>query len=186
MGMKREEIPISQEENMRKALWFVVLFIVPISLTAANLNTGNPSAAAAGFERLKALAGSWQVDGKLGKAQATYEVVANGSTVIERFTMDGMPSPMVTAYHLDGDKLQLTHYCTAGNQPSMVAKGIDPATGEIVFDFASVTNLTDPNSRYMHNATYKLVDNDHFTTAWTLYEDGKPKFTETSQYTRVK
>ena len=171
---------------MRKALWFVVLFVVPLSLAAANLDIGNASSAAAGFERLKALAGTWQVDGKMGKAQATYEVVANGSTVIERFTMDGMSSPMITAYHLDGDKLQLTHYCMAGNQPSMVAKGIDPATGEIVFDFASVSNLTDPNAKYMHNATFKLVDNDHFTSAWTLYENGKPKLTETSQYTRVK
>ncbi len=171
---------------MRKALWFVVLFVVPMFLAAANLNTGNASNAAAGFERLKALAGTWQVDGQMGKAQATYEVVANGSTVIERFTMDGMSSPMVTAYHLDGDKLELTHYCMAGNQPSMVAKGIEPATGEIVFDFASVSNLTDPNAKYMHNATYKLADNDHFTTAWTMYENGKPKFTETSRYTRVK
>ncbi|HVP53615.1 MAG TPA: hypothetical protein VMU45_01370 [Candidatus Eisenbacteria bacterium] len=171
---------------MRKALRFVVLLVVPMTLAAANLNTSNPSSAAAGFERLKALAGTWQVDGQMGKAQASYEVVANGSTVIERFTMDGMSSPMVTAYHLDGDKLELTHYCMAGNQPSMVSKGIDPATGEIVFDFAGVSNLTDPNGKYMHNATLKLADNDHFTSAWTLYENGKAKFTETSQYTRVK
>lgn len=150
---------------MRKALWFVLLFVLPMSLAAGNLNAANSSSAAAGFERLKALAGTWQVDGQMGKAESTYEVVANGSTVIERFTMDGMSSPMVTAYHLDGDKLELTHYCMAGNQPSMVAKGVDPATGEIVFDFAGVSNLTDPNGKYMHNATYKLVDNDHFTTA---------------------
>jgi hypothetical protein len=184
-GYATGRIPIfPQEENMRKALWFILL-VVPMTLSATDLNTGS-SSSAAGFERLKALAGTWQVAGKMGKAQSTYEVVANGSTVIERFTMDGMSSPMVTAYHLDGDKLELTHYCMAGNQPSMVAKGIDPASGEIVFDFASVTNLTDPNAKYMHNATYQLTDSDHFTTAWTLYENGKPKFTETSQYTRVK
>lgn len=171
---------------MRKALWFTVLFVVPMMLAAGNPSPDQASSAAAGFERLKRLAGTWQVEGKMGKAQSTYEVVANGSTVIERFTIDGMPSPMITAYHLDGDKLELTHYCMAGNQPSMVAKGIDPASGEIVFDFAGITNLTDPDGKYMHNATYRLVDNDHFTTAWTLYENGKPKFTETSQYTRVK
>ncbi len=170
---------------MRKALWFVVLFVVPMSLAAANLNASS-SSAAAGFERLKALAGTWQVNGNMGKGQATYEVVANGSAVIERFTISGMSSPMVTAYHLDGDKLELTHYCMAGNQPSMVAKGIDPARGELVFEFASVSNLTNPNGKYMHNATFKLVDDNHFTAAWTLFEDGKAKFTETSQYARVK
>lgn len=170
---------------MRKALWFVVLFVVPMSLAAANLNASS-SSAAAGFERLKALAGTWQVNGNMGKGQATYEVVANGSAVIERFTISGMSSPMVTAYHLDGDKLELTHYCMAGNQPSMVAKGIDPARGELVFEFASVSNLTNPNGKYMHNATFKLVDDNHFTAAWTLFEGGKAKFTETSQYARVK
>ena len=170
---------------MRKALWFATVFVVPISLAAANLNTGSSSNAAAGFERLKALAGTWQVESNMGKAQATYEVIAGGSTVLERINMDGHGT-MVTAYHLDGDKLELTHYCMAGNQPSMVAKTIDPATGEIVFDFDSISNLTDPNAKYMHNATYKLLDDGHFSTAWTLYENGKPKSTETLQYTRVK
>ena len=170
---------------MRKALWCLVLFVVPMSVAAGNVATGNSGAAAA-FERLKGLAGTWQVDSDMGKGQSVWEVVASGSTVLERFTMDGMPSPMITAYHLDGDQLELTHYCMAGNQPSMVAKSIDPASGEIVFDFASISNLASPNAKYMHNATFKLVDNSHFTSSWTLYENAKPKLTETSQYTRVK
>jgi hypothetical protein len=170
---------------MRKALWFVTLFVVPISLAAADVNTGSTSAAAAGFERLKALAGTWQGESDMGKAQATYEVIANGSVVLERITMD-RHGTMVTAYHLDGDKLELTHYCMAGNQPSMVAKSINPATGEIVFDFASISNLTDPNAGYMHNASFQLADNNHFTAAWTFYENGKAKFTATLRYTRVQ
>ena len=28
---------------------------------------------------------------------------------------------MATLYHLDGDQLMLTHYCSAGNQPRMRA-----------------------------------------------------------------
>lgn len=171
---------------MRKTMWILLVLAIPVTVLAASVDTGNGISAAGAFERLKSLAGTWQVEGQMGKAQAVYEVVANGSTVIERFTMDGMPSPMITAYHLDGDKLELTHYCMAGNQPSMVAKKMEPSSGEIVFDFAGVTNLTDPNGKYMHNATFKPVDADHFTTAWTLYENAKPKFTESSQYTRVK
>ena len=171
---------------MRKAMWFVVLFVGPMSLMADNLNTGSTSGAGAGFERLKALAGTWHVSGNMGKGEATYEVVANGSTVIERFTVEGKSSPMITAFHLDGNKLELTHYCMTGNQPSMVSRGLDSATGEIVFDFAAVSNLVSPNAGYMHNASFKLADDDHFTSAWTFYENGQPKFTETSQYTRVK
>ena len=92
---------------MRKWMWSLALTLVmPASLLAGSVDTPNGSAAAAAFERLKSLAGTWQVDGSMGKGQSIYEVVANGSTVIERFTHDGMPSPMITAYHLNGDKLE--------------------------------------------------------------------------------
>jgi hypothetical protein len=162
-----------------------MLITVPMSLAAADLKTASSSNAAAGFERFKALAGTWQAESDMGKAQATYEVIANGSVVLERDTMEGHGT-MITAYHLNGDKLELTHYCSAGNQPSMVAKNINSATGEIVFDFDSISNLTDPNAGYMHNASFQLTDNNHFTTAWTFYENGKPKFTATLRYTRVQ
>ena len=165
--------------------WLVKLFLILLSLAAANVNSGSPSNAAAGFERLKALAGTWQVESDMGKTQATYEVIANGSVVLERITMNEHGT-MVTAYHLNGDKLELTHYCMAGNQPSMVAKNINPATGEIVFDFTGISNLSNPNAGYMHNASFQLADNNQFTAAWTFYEYGKPKFTETLRYTRVQ
>ena len=163
---------------------FLVCLLAPLTLVAGNVNSDANSASAA-FERIKSLAGTWRVESAMGSGQSVYEVVANGTTVIERFTHDGMPSPMITAYHLDGSMLELTHYCMAGNQPSMVASRIDPGSGEIVFDFAGISNLTDPNGKYMHNATFKLADNEHFTSAWTLYENAKPKATETLQYTRI-
>jgi hypothetical protein len=33
---------------------------------------------------------------------------------------------------------------------------------------------------------FHFVDKDHFESAWQLYENGKPKFTEKALYTRVR
>lgn len=149
----------------------------------APANTGND--AAAGFARLKALAGEWEatIDGK--KAHLTYEVIAGGSSVVEHETMADMPE-MLTVYYLDGSRVLLTHYCGAGNQPRMEAKSFDPQTGELRFTFLDITNLTSANAGYMHNATLHLVDNNHISSEWQFFENGQPKFTEKAQYTRIR
>ncbi len=93
---------------------------------------------------------------------------------------------MLTVYHLDGDRLILTHYCMAGNQPRMQASSFNPDTGELQFQFLDVTNLASPGAGHMHNARFRLVDNNHLKTEWQFYENGKPKMTEAAQYTRVR
>ena len=50
-----------------------------------------------------------------------YELIAGGNTLLERETVDKM-LPMITVYHLDGDRLLLTHYCMLNNQPRMQAR----------------------------------------------------------------
>ena len=152
--------------------------------TALAQQASTPSEAKAAFARLKTLAGEWQADTKQGKAHLSYELVAGGSALLERETMDGMP-PMVTVYYLDGDRLLLTHYCMAGNQPRLEEQRFDPATGEIDFAFLDATNLATPGAGHMHNAKIHLIDQNHLTSEWQFYQDGKPKMTENAQYTRV-
>ena len=107
----------------------------------------------------------------MGKFQSVYEVVAGGSVLLERVSGGQHASPMITAYHLEGDKLELTHYCELGNQPRMTAKDINLDRGEIAFEFAGAGNLASPNAEHMHSATLRLVDNDHFTADWTLFDN---------------
>lgn len=96
-----------------------------------------------------------------------------------------MPA-METVYHLDGSRLLLTHYCMAGNQPRLEAKSFNPDKGELQFRFLDATNLATPNAGHMHDVLIRFVDNNHFETEWQFYENGKPKFTEKAQYTRVR
>jgi hypothetical protein len=139
---------------------------------------------AAAFSRLKSLAGEWQADSPMGKVRTTYEVIAGGTAVVERERGEHMPE-MLTVYHMDGKRLLLTHYCMAGNQPRMEARSYDAGSGEIRFAFDGGTNLT-PAAGHMHNATFRLTDDDHFTSNWEFYENGRRKNEEKFEYTRVR
>ena len=164
--------------------------LVAILVTAA---LGARSAAAAGngteaFEKLKALVGDWETNSaQTGKATLHLELTSGGTALLEKFHMEenGKPVEMITLYYVDGDQLKLTHYCMAGNQPTM-AGAYDPATKTIKFNFVSVSNLKSPDAGHMHRALYTFIDNDHFKTNWTFRKDQKDSFTEDATYVRVK
>lgn len=139
--------------------------------------------ARAAFDRLRTLAGEWQAETPRGKAQVRYELIAGGSVLVEHDNMPG-EGEMITAYHLDGDKLVLTHYCMAGNQPHMVAQRFDSQSGELDFAFAGASNLS-PGAGHMHNARFHLISANRFDAAWDFVEGGKLKLTADLHYTRV-
>ena len=156
-----------------------------LSSLAAPAWENSANHAAAAFSRLKTLVGNWEADTQMGKAHLSYELVAGGTTLLERAWGDRMPV-MLTMYHIDGDRLLLTHYCMKGNQPRMQAAAYDAGAGEIDFRFLDATNLTDPSAGHMHNAKIRFGGEGQFSTEWQFYEDGKPKFTESVRYTRVR
>ncbi len=166
----------------------IYVLIATLLLAAVAVHAAGPKSEsatdAAAFARLKTLVGEWEADTRMGKAHLSYEVIAGGTALVEKETGEKMPA-MLTVYHLDGERLVLTHYCMAGNQPRMQAKAFNAESGEVQFQFLDATNLSSPGAGHMHNATFRLVDNNHLATAWDFYEDGQKKFTETAQYTRV-
>jgi hypothetical protein len=164
----------------------VVAVAVAASLCASASTQGNDAAA---FAQIKLLAGDWESKtAKGGTAHLHYEVVSGGSAIVEHFESDdlGPGNAMVTVYYLDGNRLQLTHYCMAHNQPHMQAESFDNASGELRFVFVNATGLSGPETGHMHNATFRFIDANHFSTDWQFYEGGKPKFNEAVQYTRVR
>ena len=154
--------------------------------TALAANTTPESAPGpAAYARLKTLVGEWEADTPMGKAHLSYELIAGGTSLVEHESAEKMPA-MLTVYYLDGNRLLLTHYCMAGNQPRMQARSFNPETGEVDFQFLDATNLSSPNAGHMHNAKIRLVDNDHFSSQWEFYQNGQAQRSEAFQYTRVK
>jgi hypothetical protein len=154
---------------------------VLVKAEASRLPAGD---AAAAFARLKTLAGEWAGDTTMGKARLRYEVIAGGTSLVEHESAEKM-APMMTVYHLDGDRLILTHYCMAGNQPRMQATGYNPETGEIEFKFIDATNLK-PGAGHMREVKLRIAGKNQLASEWTFYEKGTAKATETFEYTRVK
>ena len=129
---------------------------------------------------LKSLAGEWQ--GKVtlnppmnGVSNATIDVsmriTSRGNAIVHElqasntafdYTKEDHP---VTMLYVDGDQLNLIHYCDAGNRPHMVAR--PSADGKSVeFDFVDVSGPTKYGN--MYHAVFKVIDADHHVEEWTF------------------
>lgn len=144
--------------------------------------------AAAGFERIKGLAGEWVATGPDGqptdKLVSVYRVTAAGTAVMETL-FPGTEHEMVTMYHADRGELVLTHYCAAGNQPHMRARP-GGAPNQLVFEFTGGTNITSEKDAHMHQATITFVDSEHLRAEWLHFQDGKPGHTAEFNLVRRK
>jgi len=165
---------------------FAVVAVLLVALAVQPAKAGGGGAEA--FEKLKSLVGHWET-GKtnMNKATLDLQLTSGGTAVMETFRMvdEGKSVEMITMYYLDGDQIKLTHYCMAGNQPTMRGT-YAPETRTLTFAFAGATNMKTPNDGHMDHAVYTFVDNDHFKTRWTFQKDQKDTFTEDVTYLRVK
>ena len=125
------------------------------------------------FEKIKSLVGDWYLTGgnQLGKELEpdpevpflTYATSAAGNCVIEKL-FAGQKKEMTTVYFFDNGQLSMHHYCSLGNQPSMVAV---PAEGdEIVFQLLAVGNMSDPNDLHISSHSLKFAGEDKLTALW--------------------
>lgn len=141
--------------------------------TKAPEKSATPSSATlSAFEKLKTLVGEWEArDGVSygGKPiRINYKLVSQGSGVMETYTQVGSDIiDMVTVYHLDGDKLALTHFCAVNNQVRLRAEPPVEGAKELRFSFVDASNLSVSNKEVMNNLVITFQDRDHFTQAWT-------------------
>ena len=115
---------------MKLHLLLATMLLAGVTAYAADAKAGPNTNAAAAFARLKTLEGEWEAETEMGKAHLSYELIGGGTALVERFSSEKMPA-MLTVYHFNGDRLMLTHYCEAGNQPRMQAGPFNPETGEL-------------------------------------------------------
>jgi hypothetical protein len=157
----------------------VAVTIVLLALTAAGWCGGSASSA---FDSLKGLAGQWQFTDPAGKPQVTtWKVISAGSAIMESMQEENM----VTMYHVDKDRLMLTHYCAAQNQPRMQAQVSDDGK-TFTFDFLDATNLANPADGHMRKMVLTIQDKDHFTEEWFFSKGGKEDDHGVFHFTRKK
>ncbi len=173
--------------KFNRSLLMIVLLALP-ALVFAQTNTQTPSAqsdAQNSIDLMKTLAGDWEgpmtVDppspevknGTL--AHISMRITSRGNALVHEMQEAGTPvdpkkyDHPVTMFYVDNDKLNLVHYCDAGNRPHMVArKSADGKTVE--FDFTELSG--ENNFGHMHHAIFTFVDADHHIEDWTYMMPG--------------
>ena len=147
--------------------------------------TLNASPASDLFERMKSLSGEWRGKSTKGWTDTMkVDVIAEGS-VVRFISFDAHPGEtMETMVHLDGDRLILTHYCVAKNQPRLVATKIDGSGA--TFEFLDGTGMASRDAGHMDKVVYDFTDADHFTSRWTWYSKGEERWLEEIEHERIR
>ncbi len=96
-------------------------------------------------------------------------MTAGGSALMSEILGKG-PENMITMFHMDGDRLLMTHYCGAGNQPRMKVMASDAKS--VSFEFFDGTNIG-PGDGHMQHVTFTLPDTDHHVEEWIFLDHGK-------------
>lgn len=143
--------------------------------------------AAAAYERFKNLAGEWVGASTKGWTdREIISVIARQSAVMVISNFEAHPGEtMATMVHLDGDRLMLTHYCVARNQPRLEATSIEDDGRTITFTFRDGTNLPSRDTGHMDKVIFRFVDDAHYSSQWTFYQDGQESWMEEIVYERV-
>ncbi len=143
--------------------------------------------AAAAYARFKNLAGEWVGTSTKGWTdREMISVIARQSAVMVISNFEAHPGEtMATMIHMDGDRLMLTHYCVARNQPRLEATSIEDDGRTITFAFRDGTNLPSRDTGHMDKAIFRFVDDTHYSSQWTFYQDGQESWMEEIVYERV-
>jgi hypothetical protein len=137
------------------------------------------------FDTLKTLAGIWTakltldpplpgMDDK-GPSQISMRVTSRGNALVHEMYALGVPDDPtrydhpVTMLYLDGDRLNLIHYCDAGNRPRMVAR-TSPDGKTVEFDLVDISGGTQRG--HMQHAVFTVIDANHHTEDWTYMMPG--------------
>ena len=158
-------------EAMTKSIRVAITFVASVALAATAARA--QSEAQKSFNQLKSLTGTWEGKTPDGKAvEVSFRDTAGGSALMSEIS--GYRSEeMITMFHLDGaNRLMMTHYCGAGNQPRMQASA-SPDGKTLTFKFVDATNLESPESGHMDHVVIALLDPNHHTEEWTFTNHGK-------------
>ena len=168
---------------LRPRVLFALVLCALVPVLAIPQDMHMPARTTPAFDQLKSLVGHWEgttPDGK--KGQASYELISNGSVVMERMHPGNEPD-MITMYSLEGDRILVTHYCSMGNQPTMQTAPSPAANGKLDFAFLHLAGAKSPDEGHMVSLSVSMPDKNHFNQVWTFDDHGKT-MTENLSFTR--
>jgi hypothetical protein len=166
--------------RVRTIVMLTVTTLILFAVSGAGQTPSSP-----GFDQLKTLVGDWEGRGENGKTyRASYKLVSGGHALLEVLTPPE-ESEMMTVYHQDSNRVAMTHYCAANNQPHMRTAALTGRPKELDFVSVGVSNLASPTAGHMHALVVILDDKDQFTQKWTWRENGKDRV-EVFHFTRKK
>jgi len=148
-----------------------LILLAALATASAFAQTSSPTDAQKAFATLKSMPGMWEGKTSQGDAlQVSFKVTSGGSAVMSEIFGH---EDMITMFHLDGpQRLLMTHYCGAGNQPRMQGS-LSPDGKTITFNFVDATNLATPDAGHMQRVVLTLLDGNHHTEEWTFLDHGK-------------
>ena len=155
---------------MKRATLAVTTFTLLAAMAAFAQSNGQKS-----FDTMKSLTGSWEGKDSQGAAvEVSNRLTAGGSAVVSEIktNMHGKAEDMISMINMDGDRVLLTHYCSAGNQPRMQAT-LSADGKSVTFTFVDATNLASPEAGHMQSVTFNFIDANHHTEEWRFAVQGK-------------
>ena len=181
-----------------KALRFTLSVTLLLLSTLAFTQSPTPKPAAPkteaqkAFDLMKSLAGEWEGSVDTNMPQAMKEkmgavkmnpmhlsmrVTSRGNVLVHELQEAGTPLDAtkydhpVTMLYLDGDQLNLIHYCDAGNRPRMIGK-MSPDGKSVEFTFVDITGKN--QSQHMDHGVFTIIDADHHIEDWTFMMGDQP------------
>ena len=120
------------------------------------------------FTTIKSMPGTWEGTSQEGPVQVTFKVVGGGTSVVSEILGK---EDMVSMFHMDGERLLLTHYCSVGNQPRMAAS-VSPDGKTFTFTYVDATNLSAADAGHMQQMILTVIDPNHHTEEWVFADHG--------------
>jgi hypothetical protein len=178
--------------SIRFTLFAVPLLLSGVAFGQSEAHKMDPPNAAApksdaqiSFDTMKGLAGEWEGPVKtdlpasakveIKPVHLTMRVTSRGNVVVHEFQEAGTPldpakfDHPVTMLYVDADRLNLVHYCDAGNRPRMTGR-MSPDGRTLEFEFADLSG----GNKYghMYHAVFTIIDEKHHTEDWTYMTPG--------------
>lgn len=169
-SMTDTDTPSKRKETVMTSTRIHLLILAVVALAASAVAQTDVQKA---FTTIKSMSGMWEGKDTGGRdVKVSFKVVSGGSAVMSEILGEG-PENMISMLHLDGpNRLLMTHYCGAGNQPRMAA-AVSADGKTITFTYVDATNLATPDAGHMQKMALTIVDDNHHIEEWTFADHGK-------------